>query len=72
MMKEPFLVFLQNQYQNTFVYMKTSQGVGWESEDSSVVFTSHGFYGAGINSLPWSIPVYKNTAENVKSYPRKY
>lgn len=72
MMKEPFLVFLQNQYQNTFVYMKTSQSVGWESEDSSVVFTSHGFYGAGINSLPWSIPVCKNTAENVKSYPRKY
>lgn len=74
MMKEPFLVFLQNQHQNSFVYMKAGQGVGWKGEDGSVVFTScifmmriisvmpswrPCFYGAGSNSLPWSIPVWQ-------------
>lgn len=73
MMKEPFLVFLQNQYQNSFVYMKARQGVGWKGEDSFVIFTSY---------CPVECPAFMEQESTVflgqylmskklKSYPRK-
>lgn len=69
-MEEPFLIFLQNHWQNTFVYMKASQGVGWKGEDSSMVFTSL-VEGPAVMEQESAVFLGKNMAKKVKTYPRK-